>query len=273
MRRDFSALKYGAIVLLLSAVLAVILITGAAEADFVQNPGISGTRSTSYEQKLSQIYSDALESENPAVLSFAYLRISPENAGNYSVAQAFDLWDFTNKNWIIISDPRGPEYVSSATGTIRAGMRGDCDDYSVFLSSLIMSAGGRCRIVTAQGAENMPGHAYPELFIGNNESEVKDFCKSVVARYGCEKVYYSFNGEDEKTAYWLNLDWIIPKVFGPDYYTYGNSRAEIDMYHPGRVYYPSGTVTFYYGDGIWKKDSPSHGYYMRKFGEDTLNVL
>ena len=273
MRRDFSVIKYGAIVLLLSAVLAVILISGAADADFAQNTGMFETESASYEQKLSLIYSDAAESENPAVLSFAYLRISPQNAGNYSVAQACDLWDFTNKNWIIISDPRGPEYVSSTTGTIKAGMRGDCDDYSVFLSSLITSVGGRCRIVTAQGMDNTPGHAYPELFIGYNESEVKDLCKFITARYGCDKVYYSFNGEDGKTAYWLNLDWIIPKVFGPDYYTYGNTNAEIEMYHPGRVYYPPDSVTLYYGDGTWNKDSPGHGYFVRKFGVDTLNVL
>jgi hypothetical protein len=136
-----------------------------------------------------------------------------------------------------------------------------------------MSVGGRCRIVTATGIENRPGHAYPEIFIGYDESAVKEVCKYISGRYGCEKVYYSFNGEDEKTAYWLNFDWGIPKVFGSDYYTYGNTEAEINTYHPGRTYYSSGQVTFYYADGLSKTDSPGHGYFMRRYGVDTLNVL
>ncbi|MDD4127460.1 MAG: transglutaminase-like domain-containing protein [Methanomicrobium sp.] len=221
--------------------------------------------------------SEAMDYQNSAVQSFAYLRISPENAGNYTVAQACDLWDYVEENWIYVNDPLGPDYISTAPETIKAGLRGDCDDYAVFMSSLIMSVGGECRVISAQNpdGEEYDGHAYPELFIGSSKSGVIEICRYVSARYSCEKVYYSFNTENGNTEYWLNLDWYLTDGKDLYYYLYGDLTGWLNEYHPGRPYYNmDDPVTLYYADGLSKTTTPGYGYYMQKInGVDTLNVL
>ncbi|MDD3406495.1 MAG: hypothetical protein PHP13_00255 [Methanomicrobium sp.] len=239
----------------------------AGIAIFKNNPSSNGA-------EYADTYAKAMNYKNPSVSSFALLRVSPKNSGNYSTAQACDLWDFVNKEWRIISDPRGPDYISSAPGTIRAGLRGDSDDYSVFLASSIMSLGGRCRIVAATDSGDNTWHTYPEVFIGYGDDEAVKILKYTATRYDCEKIFYSITDESGMKGYWMNLDWAIQRYYGPRYYAYGSTKAEIEAYHPGRVYFPADSATFYYADGRSDKQLPAYGYYQRtKFGTDTLNEI
>jgi len=288
----FDILKYLSIAVILSLVVTGGFFMVSAGSDNAPD-SISGTKDsvsgyqsepfeviTVYTSSLASdksviSYSEAMDYKNPAVQSFAFLRISSGNAGEYSYHQAFDMWDYLQKNWVYANDPKGPEYISKASDTIKAGLRGDCDDYSVFLSSLILSLGGKCRIIESPPVDGSnTGHAYPELFIGTDKNQVVDISRSISAEYGCEKVYYSISNNDQMTEYWLNLDW-SGKNLSIDYYRYGDSSYIKNSNHPGREYYNANSeVTIYYPDGKSIKSTPQHGYYMQKMnGVDTLNAL
>ncbi|MBP2133194.1 hypothetical protein J2128_001115 [Methanomicrobium sp. W14] len=231
---------------------------------------VFGYSQNTYSDELSDDYENAMDYENPLVVSFAQLHISSEHSGNYSISQACDIWDYTNDNWARINDPRGPDYISSCSGTIKSNLRGDCDDYSVFAASLIEALGGKCRIVAAEG--DNAGHTYPELYIGSNESEVLDACKYVAERYGCKMVWYSYSEESGEFSYWLNMDWVVPKYYGVKYYIYGDTSVDVEAYHPGRVYFDSDSLTNFYPGGEWDTGYPEFGYYIRTiYGIESLN--
>ncbi|WOF15478.1 hypothetical protein F1737_01665 [Methanoplanus sp. FWC-SCC4] len=271
MNKGFEKIRYPLILLFIAAGLYVIfmpLSAGAQTAGY-QDPVFPGTIAN--EARMADVISDALDYQNPSIKNHAQLITISKN---YSIKAACDLWDYVNSDWTYLNDPQGPEYVSSATQSVKSGMRGESDDYSVYLSSLILSLGGEIRIVSVQGDRDSSVHLYPELFAGNDETELKEACKYVYSRYGCEKVYYSVENTEGRKKYWMNLDWSIPKKGDFNYYIYGNSEYLINRYHPGEQYFGGEQTTVYFPDGTWKTESRITGYFSRTmYGVDKFNVL
>jgi hypothetical protein len=101
------------------------------------------------------------------------------------------------------------------------------------MSALLRKMGFNTRVVTA--TNNDGGHAYPELYIGNDKETAYKILGYVQGRYSYAKnIWYSSRKlEGGKLQYWLNLDWS-----GSNGYR-----------HPGGVYF-EGLETIYYPYGL-----------------------
>lgn len=228
-----------------------------------------------YIQKKAVLYSEAVQEKNPAVIEYALLRTALSSPDGSTLQYVCDIWDDTSRNWKVVSDPPGPEYISSSLESIRADLRGDCDDYSVLISGLCSAVGADMRIVNVAGTGGNPGHAYPEYRLGDNKAAVLDQCRYISARYDCEKVYYSTSTENGKTIYWLNLDWAVGRSPDAGYYLYGDSRGYHELVHPGQSYAGlKGSAEFFYPDGSYSGGLPGYGYYAQDiFGKEALNAI
>ena len=273
MNRDFGRVKYFLIATALIFFAVVVFAMPAVAEEYVSSPQIPSEltdKSDTYQAKFASEISTAVEEDNPVIRNYARMRVDVMNSGpNYTVAKACDMYDYVNLRWQILSEPRGPFHVASATETIRSGLRGSGDDYSAFLSSLIGSLDGDMRIIISISPD-YEYHIFPEVFIGSGEDEVMDNLRYVAGRYGCDKVWYTKDTTGGVNAYWLNLDWVVDGMHTADYYRYGNSLFEINTYHPGRSYISTGTVTIVYPDGKWKDTTLKHGYYQKVKGVEKL---
>jgi len=176
---------------------------------------------------------NAIDVNSPVTRDYAVSIIPRSHGGTFNLAQACDLWENVYRNWTYVNDPRGSEYFSPASHTIALGMKGDCDDFAIVVAAMIESVGGSSRIVTA---ENGPGgHAYPELYIGDNSSRFDTAAAYIRQRYHVTDVgCHVTESADGTRRYWLNLDWW--------------SR------HPGgRFFADLGMRIAYYPDGTWER--------------------
>ncbi|MEM0331299.1 MAG: hypothetical protein QXW84_08015 [Archaeoglobaceae archaeon] len=92
---------------------------------------------------------------------------------------------------------------AKASETIENGLVGDCDDYAILMSALVLSIGLSPRIVIVEG------HAYPELYLGKD-----DYCQEMVkslANKFRDTIYY-YKDSDGKC--WLSLDWTSSHIGG-----------------------------------------------------------
>ena len=228
-----------------------------------------------YEQKRALLYADAIRDSDPLVREYAFMKTSVKDPGGDTILYVCNLWDDVNRNWKVVSDPPGPEYISSSPETIKADLRGDCDDYSVLLSGLSAATGAKTRIVNVEGRDGAPGHAYPEYRLGTDKPAVISQCRYISVRYDCDRVYYSFSSEGGKTVYWLNLDWAEGRKPDTDYYIYGDSSNYHELVHPGQSYTGAGQRTvFYYPDGSYREEKAGYGYYAKnRNNEEVLNVI
>lgn len=151
----------------------------------------------------------------------------------YNIEDACDVFNYVNRNWQYRYD-KNAEFFFGASQTIDSGYVGDCDDYSIAMSALLKNMGFNTRIVTAYNESY--GHAYPELYIGNDRDTAYGILDYVAERYtSAENIWYSEKvpGERQETQYWLNFDWS-----GSNGYR-----------HPGGVYF-QGACIMYYPNGL-----------------------
>jgi hypothetical protein len=153
--------------------------------------------------------------------------ITGKNSG-YSIKDACDVFDYVNQHWEYRYEENA-DFFFGASQTIDDGYKGDCDDYSIVISALLKDMGLNTRIVTVTNETS--GHAYPELYIGNNKETAYEILRYVQARYPyAENIWYSSRElEDGELQYWLNFDWS-----GSNGYR-----------HPGGVYVEGGQVIYY----------------------------
>lgn len=90
-------------------------------------------------------------------------------------------------------------------------MAGDCDDHSILMASALEAIGASVRIIWA------PGHVYPELFCGDQNSFDR-YVSAVYALFkeeiGDKRIYYRL---DKDGNYWMNIDY-TDKYPGSKYY-------------------------------------------------------
>jgi len=147
----------------------------------------------------------------------------------YNIEDACNVFNYVNRNWQYRYD-KNAEFFFGASQTIDSGYIGDCDDYSIVMSALLKNMGFNTRVVTAYNESY--GHAYPELYIGDDRDTAYEILDYVAERYpSAENVWYSerIPGDGQGTQYWLNFDWS-----GSNGYR-----------HPGGVYFQGGCIKYY----------------------------
>jgi len=115
--------------------------------------------------------------------------------GKYNIYQICALFDYTMENIQYISDPRGSDYWATPDETLNIGA-GDCDDYSILLSSLIEAIGGTTRIYLTDT------HAFMAVYIGNDPDHIDSIVEAIGKYYGPVPVHYT----TDEYGSWLMLD-------------------------------------------------------------------
>lgn len=157
----------------------------------------------------------AIEYENPRIRDFAVMVTTKDfkdirGYPNYrTLIQCFAVFKEINSRWNYVSDPKGKDYIATATESLRY-FSGDCDDHSILMAACVKSIGGIPRLI------HTGGHIYPEILIGNqNDLETVNFLiKKVlfVKESKGNKIHYHI---DERGQIWLNLDYTATYPGGP----------------------------------------------------------
>lgn len=132
------------------------------------------------------------------------IMIASSNKGRFNLGQICDIYDHCKNKWSYVDDPI-TSFISSASNTIAADYTGDCDDFAIVLSALILAVGGETR--TNFGFSKSGGHAFTEVNLGSTElGLVEDYLRY---RYK-EKINKNFKlygrvARDD--SFWMNLDW------------------------------------------------------------------
>ena len=126
-----------------------------------------------------------------------------------TILHSFAIFKEVNSRWHYVSDPKGRDYIATATESLQY-LSGDCDDHSIFMAACIKSIGGTSRLIHTKG------HIYPELFIGNkNDLEhINYIIKKIVFPNESKNktIHYHI---DERGNVWLNLDYTAKYPGGP----------------------------------------------------------
>ncbi|HOT07849.1 MAG TPA: PKD domain-containing protein [Methanotrichaceae archaeon] len=137
------------------------------------------------------------------------LRLIRDRSGPQRIDQICSIYDYMVDNWTFASDWRGLEQFQYSNYTLRKGMefgtsgKGDCDDFSILLASLIEAIGGTPRVVFAYGQGG--GHAYAEVYLGRrNDSDVNRMLAWLRSEYDAD-INYHVDSKNEDV--WLNMDW------------------------------------------------------------------
>lgn len=149
---------------------------------------------------LASRISGAMDYYEPVTRDFALRLIPEEHSGDFSIAQACDLWDGAKKDWTYEYDSYGIWDVSPASRTINTGFVGDQNDFAVFVASLIKSTGGQSRIKLANSPQ-AGEHTYAELYLGNNE----DFNKKIINSTAFSDFKSKYSGIFAKDPYGINI--------------------------------------------------------------------
>jgi hypothetical protein len=146
-------------------------------------------------------------------------RLKAEFSGEPSIDNICAIFDYCmhgdnkTKHWLYINSPRGLNWqyanesilIGKATGNVGAG---DCADFAIFMSALVESVGGTSRIVCASQNNGDPGHAFAEVYLGQDSSQdakVESIMNWLMCHYGTHKIYTHVDTDTKDV--WLNLDW------------------------------------------------------------------
>lgn len=149
----------------------------------------------------------AIEFDNAKVRNFAIMATTKHfkdfktKKNNFTIVQCFAVFKEINSRWNYVSDPKGKDYIATASESIRY-LSGDCDDHSILMAACVKAIGGTPRLI------HTDGHIYPEILIGSK----KDFER---VNYLIKKELFvkESNGKsihyhvDERNQIWLNLDY------------------------------------------------------------------
>lgn len=158
---------------------------------------------------------NAIDYENPKLRNFAIMSVNKyfkdiKGYHDYStLIQCFAVFKEININWNYVHDPKGQEYIASASESVQY-LSGDCDDHSILMVAAVRAIGGTPRLI------HTDGHIYPEILIGN-----KSDMESI--NYLIKKVLFPKESKnkplhyhiDERGNIWLNLDYTARYPGGP----------------------------------------------------------
>lgn len=158
---------------------------------------------------------DAIQYDNPKVRSFALMATTKnfndlKEYGDYrTIIQCFAVFKEINSRWNYVSDPKGKDYIATASESLRY-LSGDCDDHSILMAACIKSIGGVPRLI------HTDGHIYPEILIGSRKDfEAINYLikkELFVEESKGQTIHYHI---DERNQIWLNLDYTAHYPGGP----------------------------------------------------------
>ena len=93
-----------------------------------------------------------------------------------------------------------------ASRIIDEGLNGNCLDYAILNAAAIESVGGRTRVTIAQNALG-EGHAYAEVFLTNNTTELESIENYLAMKYPVTTMHYLSVHSQGNGEYWMSLDW------------------------------------------------------------------
>ena len=125
----------------------------------------------------------------------------------HNVGRLLSLFKYINNNFKYVPDSQRDEYYATPRETILNGLGGDCDDHSILMASCMMSIGGRCRLIV------IPGHMYPELYVGNKQ-DFEVMQQAIIQLFGEEQIH-GLNYHENNGEYWINLDYTARYPGGP----------------------------------------------------------
>ncbi len=157
----------------------------------------------------------AIDYENPKVRDFAIMAVNKyfkdiKGYNDYfTLIQCFAVFKEINNNWNYVSDPKGKEYIATASESVHY-LSGDCDDHSILMAASVRSIGGTPRLI------HTDGHIYPEILIGKKSDmeSINYLIKKVLfPKESYRKtIHYHI---DERGNVWLNLDYTAKYPGGP----------------------------------------------------------
>lgn len=160
----------------------------------------------------------AIEYDNRKVRDFALMATTKhfKKVHGYfkyrTIIQCFAVFKEINNRWNYVSDPKGRDYIATATESLLY-LSGDCDDHSILMAACIKAIGGTPRLI------HTGGHMYPEILIGNSTDleAINYLIKNVlfVPESNRKSIHYHI---DERGQVWLNLDYTATYPGGPFMY-------------------------------------------------------
>jgi len=158
---------------------------------------------------------NAIEYNNPKVRNFALQTTTKhfKDLKGYQkyrqTIQCFAVFKEIQRNWNYVNDPKGREYIASASESLEH-FSGDCEDHAVLMAACIRAIGGTPRLIHTKA------HIYPEMLIGS-----KSDLETVV--YLIKEVLFTEESKDKEIHYhidernqvWLNLDYTAKYPGGP----------------------------------------------------------
>lgn len=158
---------------------------------------------------------NAIEYQNPKVRNFAIMATTKhlknmKGYGDYrTVIQCFAVFKEINSRWNYVSDPKGRDYIASATESMLY-FSGDCDDHSILMAACVKSIGGTPRLI------HTGGHIYPEILIGDkSDLEAINYLIKKILFVEESKGMQLHYHIDERGQIWLNLDYTAKYPGGP----------------------------------------------------------
>jgi transglutaminase-like putative cysteine protease len=134
--------------------------------------GSSGTETSTVSlDEIKSSVADSLDLGNSNVEQTA-VTIAKDYPGEYNINQVSEIFKTLRKGWFYFSDPSYKNKYKNANRTLQDGKMsntigiGNCDDFAILMASLIASLGGSTRITFAANASSIEGHAYCEVFLG-----------------------------------------------------------------------------------------------------------
>lgn len=181
-------------------------------------------------RRMSLSFQRAINSDEERIKEEIF-NITGKSSG-YNMEDACAVYNHVNRQWKYRYD-KNAEFFFRASQTIDSGYVGDCDDYSIVISALLKNMGFNTRVVTTYNGSY--GHAFPELYIGDDLDTVYRITDYIAERYPfAESVWYCERElDDGKKQYWLNFDW----------------SGSNGYMHPGGVYF-DGKSVIYYPNGL-----------------------
>jgi hypothetical protein len=158
---------------------------------------------------------NAIEYQNPKIRNFAIMATSKhfKDVRGYSdyrtIIQCFAVFKEINNRWNYVSDPKGGDYIATATESLMY-FSGDCDDHSILMAASIKAIGGVPRLIHTKG------HIYPEILIGSvTDLEKVNFLIKNVLFVNESREKRLFYHVDERGQIWMNLDYTARYPGGP----------------------------------------------------------
>lgn len=143
--------------------------------------------------------------------------LAARSEGYFNVGQICEIFNYCYNKWRYVNDPKGEEYVASASESIYNSLIGDCDDFAVLMASCMLAVGGNICINIAENDKS--GHAFTEVDIAplGDVEDVMAVIKNKFPQYAdrINKLNIRQDGEYK----WMNLDW-NSEYPGGDYYNF-----------------------------------------------------